>query len=104
MVKFKILRGIIKINNRITNLNFRRADLGLYIFSLEAAWRVEVSRRASWSSRQLHQSTRTFHSHVHEVRKHGKGLARVNMELQTGLDHEKEVGKRRKQGRALWEE
>lgn len=24
-------------------------------------------RRVGWSSRQLHQSTRTFHSHVQEV-------------------------------------
>lgn len=37
IVKFKILRGMIKINNRITNLNFRRADLGLFILSLETA-------------------------------------------------------------------
>lgn len=37
IVKFKILRGMIKINNRITNLNFRRAGLGLFICSLETA-------------------------------------------------------------------
>lgn len=36
-------------------------------FLWKLPWRVEVSRRAGWSSRQLHQSTGMFHSRVQEV-------------------------------------
>lgn len=36
-VKFRILRGVGQVNNRITDLDFRRADLGLFGFLQENA-------------------------------------------------------------------
>lgn len=101
IVKFKILRGI-KINNRITSLNFRKADLGHFICSLEAALESRGVQK-SWLVFKV-EAQELFIPMYRKLGKHGNRLARVNMELLTGLDHEKEVHRRRKQGEALWEE
>jgi len=110
MVEFKILKAARRARSKLTTLDFRRADFGLF---------RDLLCRVPWDKalegREAQESCLIFKDHCLQVqelsisanRKSGKNMLRpawMNKRLLDKLKHRKETYKVWKQGQAAWEE
>lgn len=86
-VEFKILRELSKINSRITALDFRRADLGLF----REAWETVLQGKRPWGSWLIFKDsllrTQEQFTMFRKLSKHGRRPVWMNMELLPELKH-----------------
>ncbi|GAB0181417.1 hypothetical protein GRJ2_000607000 [Grus japonensis] len=109
MVEFKILRAARRAHTKLTTLDFRRADFGLF---------RDLLGRIPWDKalegRGAQDSWLVFKGHFLQAqerciptkRKSGKNAWRpawMNKELLNKLKHKKEAYRGRKQGQVAWE-
>ncbi|GAB0193896.1 hypothetical protein GRJ2_001854900 [Grus japonensis] len=110
MVEFKIPRAVRRVHSKLTALDFRRADLGLF---------RDLLGRIPWDKalegRGTQDSWLVFKGHLLQAqerciptkRKSGKNTKRpawMNKELLDKVKHKKEAYKGWKQGQVAWEE
>ncbi|GAB0176269.1 mitochondrial enolase superfamily member 1 [Grus japonensis] len=110
MVEFRILRAARRVHSKLTTLDFRRADFGLFRDLLgRIPWDKALQGRGaqdSWliSKGHLLQAQERC---IPAKRKSGTNTrrpARMNKELLDKLKHKKEAYRGWKQGRVAWEE
>ncbi|GAB0177124.1 hypothetical protein GRJ2_000177600 [Grus japonensis] len=110
MVEFRILRAAKRAHSKLTALDFRRADFGLF---------RDVLGRVPWDKafkgREAHDNWLVFRDHVFQAqesciptkRKSGENARRpawMDKELLDKLKHKKEAYRGWKQGQVAWEE
>ncbi|GAB0190056.1 hypothetical protein GRJ2_001470900 [Grus japonensis] len=113
MVEFKILRAVRRAHSKLTTLDFRRADFGLFRDLLgRLPWDKALEERVAQETWFI------FKDHLLQVqercipakRKSGKNARKLwrpawmNKLLLDKLKHKKEVYRGRKQGQVAWEE
>ncbi|GAB0180871.1 hypothetical protein GRJ2_000552400 [Grus japonensis] len=105
MVEFKILRAVRRVHSKLTALDFRRADFGLF---------RDLLGRVPWDKalkgRGAQESWSVFKDHLLQAQeqciptKRKSGKNSQNKELLDKVKHKKEYYRGWKQGQVAWEE
>jgi len=110
MVEFKILRTMRRAHSKLSTLDFRRADSGLFRDLLgKVAWDKALERRGAQKRWLIFKDhfLQTQDQCVPRKRKSGRNARRpawMNKELLDKLKHRKEAYRGQKPGQVAWEE
>ncbi|GAB0176272.1 hypothetical protein GRJ2_000092400 [Grus japonensis] len=110
MVEFRILRAVRRVHSKLTTLDFRRADFGLFRDPLgRIPWDKALEGRGPQDSRLISkgQLLQAQERCIPAKRKSGTNTrrpTRMNKELLGKVKHKKEAYRGWKQGQVAWEE